>query len=355
MKGYGYFFYSVFIVILLIPFYGLIEGIDYGKGCENRSLLDSLAFENTDQYLDDFDTYFKDQLGFKNALTNFNANFKYYVFQSSSHPKKAVIGKDNWIFYTDKNSKALNSFARSNLFSSEKLHAKTLEWETRKDSLQQLGAKYYMSIYPNKSTVYTESLPFNLRILKKDTISRVDQVINHLSNKNSNLQILDIRPKINSIKDSINLYFRFDSHWNDIGCFLAYQELCKKMDIEPYRFSDFIVDSISFSQGDLGRVSGLCLSTATEEIIPRLKLKNEIDYGPQKTTEYGAYYWTNSDTTLKKRIVVFRDSYTNPMVQWLALHFKDGYYISSPFNYEVIHRLKPDIVLVASVERYFGD
>lgn len=346
--------FGCFILLLLVPLYGLLVKQDFGADCENRVLAEELKFSLTKQFLDDFDVYVKDHLGYKNALTNLNASVKRRVFRSSSNPKNAVVGAKNWFFYTNKDDGALGSYTRSNLLAESELRNKMEAWEKWHDSLKTLGADLYFSVYPNKSTVYSENVPLNYKALQRDTISKIDQVKNYIQSTNSPLQLLDVRNQMTAHKEEHELYYRFDTHWNERGCFLGYQELCKKIGIEAYGLSDFNIEMELFEEGDLGRMSGLCVSPLKNEMVPRFSLKKQVNYGPQKTEEHGAYYWTNANPKLTKRILVFRDSYTNSMVKFLALHFKDGYYVATGFNYDVIQRLKPDIVVVATVERYFA-
>ena len=80
-------------------------------------------------------------------------------------------------------------------------------------------------ICPNKETIYPEFLPNTIKRAKNQT--RLDQLIDYLK-INSNYQIVDIRKQLTKAKKSYPIYYKMDTHWNQIGGFIACQEVMKR-------------------------------------------------------------------------------------------------------------------------------
>ncbi|MBL4708465.1 MAG: hypothetical protein JKY48_08520 [Flavobacteriales bacterium] len=353
MKAIVKFFYFLFIIILLIPFVGLITKTDFGENCENRVKNESFDVVFNLSIIEEFETYFIDNLGFKSLLTNLNASFKYHFFRSSSHPHWAVIGQNNWAFYTDNDDTILKSYARVNLLTTGELEGKAKYLAERQSKLNKMGIQYQMVVFPNKSTIYFDELPFNMRLVQKDTLSKIDQMMRYLRQNEIKINLLDVREALFRQKDSVINYLKFDSHWNDLGCFAAYQELAKAMGLTPLPESEFEQSELLLKGGDLGRLTGLCISDIKNETTPMIFYKGDVQYGKQETEEPRAHYWVNQDSTLTKRAILFGDSYSNCMVKFLALHFKELYYLRYRFEMEPVERIKPDVVIASEVERYF--
>ena len=56
----------------------------------------------------------------------------------------------------------------------------------------------------------------------------------------------------------------------------------------------------------------------------------------------------------KKRALIFRDSFTNNLIQFFSLHFYEVYYIWGHHE-EYVDKLQPDIIIDGFVEREIGE
>src|SRR5690606_36729571 len=98
--------------------------------------------------------------------------FKVKIFNESSVPDKVIIGQNGWMYLWGDFYKIKQDYTRENLHSIIELKKIFNTWEERKNNLRDQGIKHYIVFYPNKHTIYPENLPFRIKLLQKDTISR---------------------------------------------------------------------------------------------------------------------------------------------------------------------------------------
>ena len=346
-------YYSIFIAILIVPILGLFIDLQLYPNCEKRELAKKPEFKFSKEYINQFEDYFDDHFGFRNLMIHLNGTIRYSMFNSSSKPQKAVIGTEGWFYYTSMSDKILNSYANKNLLSESELNYKFEIWSKRKALLIDRNIEYYMSVWPNKPTIYPEFVPFNMSIQKKDTISKIDQIISFLELKNSPVELIDVREELFSYKSIKKVYCKHDSHWNDLGAFIAYQKLMTKLNMVPYQLSDFDITWEETNKGGLIDVMGLCNSYMITDQQPVLKFKdNNISIEHITTDLDNMYCKRNNSSKSDKRILIFRDSYSSALVQFISLNFREAYFVWSDYHQFVVDMINPDIVVVAKVERY---
>ena len=71
------------------------------------------------------------------------------------------------------------------------------------------------------------------------------------------------------------------------------------------------------------------------------------------TPDDPAYKHINPSAKNSKKILFFRDSYTRNLIPFFTQHFKESYYYWQDYDQKIIDSLKPDVVVVSKVERYF--
>ena len=54
-----------------------------------------------------------------------------------------------------------------------------------------------------------------------------------------------------------------------------------------------------------------------------------------------------------KKVLFFRDSYTRNLLPYFTQHFKESYYYWQDYDQKIVDSLRPDVVVVSKVERYF--
>lgn len=343
-----------FLVLLFLPSLGLWATVDALESCEKRSLSQWPTFQWTEEYFSAFERFFKDHFAFRNLATHTNSRVKYSLFNSSAKPADASIGAEEWFFYSSKNDYEMDSYARRNLLSAEELNTLRKDWEWRKHLLNEQGIAYFMAVWPNKSTIYERYMPNRMKWQKVDTLSRVDQVKRHLVDKNSSISLIDVRQKLLDRAKKERIYHKHDAHWNDLGAYYAYETLMEALQMEAFKMEDFDIEWEETNRGDLLGLMGLCNSTSIKEQEIVFQPKDEQHQIERIETDVNNMYLSaNTHAASSKTILVFRDSFTSAMVQFISLHFKKAYFVWTDYQPQIVEALKPDIVIVAKVERYF--
>lgn len=344
---------AIFIAILLVPTMGLFIDLAVYPNCEKRELAEKPQFEFSKKFINQFENYFDDHFGFRNIMIHLNSTIRYSIFNSSSKPQKAVIGSEGWFYYTSTTDGIMDSYTNKNLIKEYDLNILFKILAERKALLNNRNIEYYMAVWPNKPTIYPEYIPYKMSIQKKVTISKIDQLINFNESTNSPIKLIDVRNELLENKKEKKIYCKHDSHWNDLGAFIAYQKLMTKMNMTPHQLNDFDIIWEQTNTGGLIDVMGLCNSTMINEEQPIFKFKdNNISIEHILTDVDNMYCKRNDFSKSEKRILIFRDSYTSAMVQFISLNFREAYFVWSDYNQMIVDKINPDIVLVAKVERY---
>lgn len=306
-----------------------------------------------------FDSYYGDSFGLRAKLIRWNNLLRIGVFNES--PIKDVrLGKDGWLYYA--NEWDLEDFENVLPYKSEDLQKVRTVLGQRQAWLANRGIKFFVMIAPNKHTIYPEFLPPYIHKIGKE--SRLDQVAASLQDCRE-IEFVDIRDALTQAKPIHRLYHRTDTHWNDFGAFVGYRELIEHIgrtlpNVRKLSLEDFTVLNSVDSGGDLARLLSLSDEIKEESIrlIPRFTPKaadGTRDYpDPVKHLGREMVVKETGDATLPKALV-FRDSFSWPLIPYLAESFRSVVFIwTFEFLPEIIEREKPDVVILEAVERYLN-
>jgi len=162
--------------------------------------------------------------------------------------------------------------------------------------------------------------------------------------------IIDLGEELYDKKDSVQLYFKTDSHWNDFGAFYGSRILLKRLSEEfpdinyDIRLDDYDIKYDVANQKDLSKMLNLQVKEEYASFTPK-------DIGLTKKIEKEAgLRFVNPKA--KYKILILRDSFSLAMIKFLKDKFGESVFIwGHGFNKELILREKPDIVLREVIER----
>jgi alginate O-acetyltransferase complex protein AlgJ len=228
--------------------------------------------------------------------------------------------------------------------------------EARRDWLGQRGIAFIVTVVPEKQTIYPEYMPDTL--VRGD--SRLDQLIRYLR-EHSDLQILDLRPALLAAKAERRIYYRTNTHWNDLGAFVAYQTIVREMGrtlpgIRPMPSSDFEVVTYYAPSGDLTAMLGLRGSILEEQhnLRPLRPLQASAGGKPvdRNAADTNRFLVSEREGAGLPRMVMYRDSFASALIPFFAEHFSRATYVwSQQFDPSLIEAERPDIVLEEMAER----
>lgn len=315
-------------------------------------------------YPKSFEAFYNDHLGFRQALIQSRSMLMMNVLRVSPSPQ-VILGKDDWLYLRSENN---FDYYQNGLFTPDELATLQHRLEANRDILARHGIHYLVVIAPDKETIYPEFVPDELLVRRQ---SRFDQLLTYLREHQVEVDILDLRPALKQAKASYPVYGRADTHWNDYGAFIAYQEITRRLNlwfpqIQPAALTQFKPVTKNSHGFDLFILSGLDSMVQNErlELVPHVPRAAHLadpnvplDLDQIQTPPFALEVANEA----LPRAVVFHDSFMDRLRPFLAENFSRTaffhilYYHPDSGAYEspaqIIEREHPDVVIDEFVER----
>lgn len=395
-KCYDYVVSIIFMCIIILPsliwggikavakFYPEINDVvDYDIG-ENRKKAEFPKKFNINTFTAELEQYYNDRVPFRSLIISANKNmtnaaedaYKRNVrpllieliygetkankneqeyFPVNIINNKVIEGRDGWLFYYGDNS--ADYYVGNNLMSTEDMKKYTERVKLLAELCEEKGIEIQMIIMPNKEQVYAEYMP-SYKI--ENEYKRVQRLVDYIK-ENLDIEVLYLYDEITDAKKYGQLYYKYDTHWNELGAFIGVQELYKSIGIDTTALEDIKYTKITHSGGDLVGLGALNPSNYTKDIGYKVEYKEHIDY-VEKTKEFtdengvlAKYVSITSEAEEKRKLVLIGDSFRIAMVPYLAKDFAEASIIyrdevgKDMVNSEIKNA---DILVLELVERY---
>jgi hypothetical protein len=300
------------------------------------------------------DAWFADHFGYRAWLVRWYGESRYFGMDTS--PVSTVIkGKNGWLFYAEDggmeewtNEKPLPEGEVANW-------RRTIVRE--RDWCRAHGIAYLFTIPPDKSVIYPEYFDDNIKQISP--MSRTDQILTATYDTGV---VIDVRPAILAGKRDDRLYHVTDTHWNQRGAFLAYQEMIRAIQLQvpsvgpPWERSDFEPTTRELLGQDLAAMMGLKRSLKETDLrLTPIRKRSYVVVEPK-----GAYATSGEGRIVTEipgsnlpRAVMFRDSFTSWLAPFLSEHFSRIVYLwQNDFDASIVEQEKPDVVIHEIVGRH---
>lgn len=329
--------------------------------------LKGLSKADIKKYSKDFERWFLDNYGLKYEMVRANAKL-YKSLGTSPLKEQYLFGKNGFMYLGNSFDNVVSISTGKNLFSKEELEEFTNNLKIYKNFFQKRGIPAYITIAPNKHTLYPEFLPSYLDINEK---TKYDQIIEY---EGDMLNIINLRNRLINAKTEYKdlLFYKTDTHWTRLASFIAYSEIIRilKQDfpnLYVQTMNDFTlaVDTVG---GDLAYNSNL-LNTVNDHVInlsystnlyrvETVTLSEKIDKNdPLHTINIGEEVVVINNNQ-EKCLLFIHDSFGATITDF---HQSFGKVVHvHPFSVDmdnierVVEKYKPDIVLFEFVERYLN-
>ncbi len=324
---------DIILCILLLTFLlALMFSILFSKDKtfsekENRALKTKpkLIFENVldGKYFSEFSRYCADQFPFRESFTAVSSFIDLSLRRQESNG--IFIVKDKILIprHDYENHQILND----NLYSI----ARFIE-ENNSTNLPS-----YIVIAPRSFDVNKEMLPNYF------PSSYGEAEYKELYNTISNSSIINTLTSLSNANEAgIQTFYNTDHHWTTHGAYIAYLEIAKKLDIEPYPIDFFNIQTAStdFLGTSFAR-SGLYDFKGKDKIVlyryendSKINISNNgkeiqlYDFSVLETSDkYRIFLRGNTDILKirnqeeKPRLLLIKDSFANSLIPFLALHY----------------------------------
>jgi hypothetical protein len=182
--------------------------------------------------------------------------------------------------------------------------------------------------------------------------------------RHSTVPVLDLRAALLAEKGSGRLYHRTDSHWNDAGGLIAYEEIVGALrtwfpTLAPLDRSRYERVVRVTTGGDLAGLLGLVPYLSEERVIltapPLMQVKEAYPTDLiAARAQFAPRVFTGARGEIATGLVV-HDSFfeTVALMRSLATHFRRSIFIQRVFPPEIVMDEKPDVVIEEMVERSF--
>jgi alginate O-acetyltransferase complex protein AlgJ len=337
---------ALFVVIVSLPLAANLSGVDGADpGAEHRELA---------AWKDGITAWFDDHFGFRSTLVRWYGESRLFALGVS--PSSAVVvGRDGWFFYAD--DKAVEDYANVALLDDPAI-ANWREAVLRAQHwLQPRRIGYVFTIAPDKHVLYAEAFPST--IARIHDMSRADQLFTAL--QDTGLAI-DARPALFEAKQRERIYHKTDTHWNDRGALIAYQQIIDavraRVPSTPAAWTrhDFEAVERTTEGMDLAGMMGLTrvLREVDLALVPnRPRRARVIEPAGAKPMDEEGRLVTEIDDPSLPRAVIFRDSFVSRLVPFLSEHFSRAVYLwQNDFDAAEVLKEHPDVVIQEIVGRH---
>jgi hypothetical protein len=350
----------VFLAIIVLPLAANLAGRDGADAAaENRELAAFPRLERSWRaaaaFGPDLSAWFEDHFGFRSRLVRWYGETRLFVLGVS--PSAAVArGRDGWFFYAD--DKAIEDYANDPPMTPDAIGNWTRALANARDWLKARGIAYVFTVAPDKHVVYGENMPPT--IARVAPVSRTDQLL--VAAGDAGIAAVDLRPALFTARRDERIYQKTDTHWNDRGALVAYQQLIAAVRaqapaVPPAWTRDDFTPVVRMIPGmDLAGMMGL--TRALEEIdlplVPKRPRRARVvePAGAEPTAEEGRLVTEIAGSTLPRALII-RDSFTSRLVPFLSEHFSRAVYLwQNDFLPQDVVREKPDVVIQEIVGRH---
>lgn len=309
------------------------------------------------KYPDLFSAYYRDNFGFRSAFIRAHALVKYGLFHlSPSH--HVLIGREGWLYYADDYS--LEDYRSLKPFTQEELARWKSVFEERQAWLAKHGIRFLIVLSCDKALIYPEFLPAGIE--RRNVPFRIDELADYLA-KNTSIPFVVLKADLEKARQEGRIFHRTDSHWNDLGAYVGYREIVRKLgqwfpQLQPRPTEAFTRREVESPGWDLAVMMGLNDIIHEQEIqlVPRAPQRfrvTDVDHPPRLDPKWNCgRIVTEIDDEHLPRAVVLRDSSGSALVPFLAEHFRRCEFLwQYEFETKHIRDPKPDVVILLMTSR----
>ncbi|MBF0551899.1 MAG: hypothetical protein HQK60_15360, partial [Deltaproteobacteria bacterium] len=221
-------FLMLFLLVVVLPFFQKrFTFVSIVPLWENRTkvkmpegnVIEKLYSEGR-TYAHKYEYYFDDNYGFRDILIRLKNQIDYSVFGLSD---QLTLGENGWVEY--------RGVLEYQLVANERID--TAHWALIENRLLELntflaknGITLILIPTPAKFSVYPEHHP-NPKVIRPDKTA-FDRLVDFLRH-HPEINFIDARKILSDIKERYPVFYKLDTHWNQIGAFYVARELVNRI------------------------------------------------------------------------------------------------------------------------------
>lgn len=342
MKKIYVMFIVICMLILIFPFAGMLFDkpgtvSESGEELEVPSFIDENGEVNK-AYLSELGEYFASNFAFRDEMVSANA-YIYGTILNTSTTDQVLLGQNGWMYYTS----TLNDYTATHVMTERGLNNAVHNIALIQEYVENMGSEFLFTIAPNKNSVYDENMPYNY--MKGKTDNNYDRFRNKLLD--AGINYVDLFEAIS--KEHELMYFKQDSHWNNKGAAVAYEELMSYTDMEYETYGDMDYEIVEDHIGDLAKMIYPCNYEPEDDYY--YKKDWQYSYVGEHVDDMDSWIVTQSPKN-DKTLLMYRDSFGEAILKFFADEFGTAYFSRLvPYNLNNVALRSPDYVIIERVER----
>ena len=346
-------FIASFVLSLTAPtlLYPLVKDHLDQTNYENRTLASfpELSLANLEQIPVQFEAFYNDHVPFKNLFVRAKTKIDLELLGESS-VSTVTVGKDNWLFYTveEKGEDALADYQKTNLYTDDEIAAIGGQIRDAKEWLGARGIRFFVFEAPNKETIYGEYMPDKIKTYGEQ--SRLDQAIPQL--REMGLPIRDLKPALLEAKESWQIYYKYDTHWNQLGSFVGSQEIAQALTGSSIPLSDLTVVESGTCSGDMARMLNLAGEYSDDVEYVIADYLPEIQFERTEENDQGTFAVFESNAPNDRTLLLVGDSFSQGLKYYLPKLYQTSVFATfDTYESWMLDRYQPDDFVYLTVER----
>jgi len=347
----------VFGGLLLLPLADQVLGLSgQFSSTENRtaSQVPRLNFPHVKTFIKQFDQYYKENFGWRNALFYGYSRWKLNILGESPLPEKVVIGKNGWFYLGNSYNRVMDQHRGLLPLSADSARYIAQHLARRQAELARQNSRLYVLIAPDSHTIYPENLPDRLQPASGTTrLDILGQAVKHTT-----VPFVDLRDTLLTARHERFVYRQTDTHWNDIGSMIGSAALLNRIrqnypNLPLLQLSDFKIEKQRGGGGDL--VTMLTVQQERKDKVfyavtptPQAKATQTASV-PNPVSGFASSRFKGNGTG---KLLFIGDSFSHSMMPFLAAYFRESYFVrASRIDPALVATERPDVVVFEVVER----
>lgn len=349
----------IFILFLFYPMIATLIGISPNRHTVAPSKQEFPVLENINifKYFSDFDAYYSERFNGRSMYYRSISGLKYNLFGTSAKRESVLVGKDGFLFLGNNESNIINETLGLDLFSNEEVRQIQKRMSEASSWLHKNDIQFYMMVAPNKHTIYPEKLPFKVDANRRTKIDQITRIVS----KMKHITWIEMEKNLMRAKKREPIYYKTDTHWNTFGAYFAYRNIMNVLNKDfPGEFGPIPLKKMKRRENER-RMLGLprMLDYPINETCNEVKIPKARSKAKEQAPKLNVQHLRSTKAEVrykvpkkKRKAVVFRDSFSSALSNFLKEHFEEVVFIwTSTLDKKIILKEKPDIVIYEVVER----
>jgi hypothetical protein len=270
---------------------------------------------------------------YEDELLELYSTLRFKLLKSSAS-KKAVIGKEGWLYFA--NGNGLRNAKGQDIMSDLEAQSWTDNIQKTAEIVEAYGGKFYVVIVPDKPQAYPEYLPDYIHYNPQQR--RANKLMDVA--RENGLKVIDLLPTLLQNKKAERLYDKTDTHWTHEGAYLAYLEIHRHL--QDTGLNLITVDKEHLREINMQHYSG--------DLARLLNLQTQFQENHKVLLAYTSY----AQFDRKSQLLVLGDSFSGRLVDYWNYSFAKTscqHHRWGNINNTAVADAKADVVLLMMVER----